>query len=160
MNLPHSDLFRISDLAFRIFLPDVFFAVVDRLAGDISPVTPVAAGLGAACVIERGHDCAVVQLHGRRIAKVAVAHAVTRELGFAPYPRSERVGPLGYAPWSEGLGIVLRRLHDELPGRPLLICEHGVGTDDDDWRSDVLRESLTVIETVAVSVPPFPSLMV
>ena len=74
------------------------------------------------------------------------AHAVTRELGFAPYPRSERVGPLGYAPWSEGLGIVLRRLHDELPGRPLLICEHGVGTDDDEWRADVLRESLTVMD--------------
>jgi len=37
---------------------------------------------------------------------------------------------------------VLRRLHEELPGRPLLICEHGVGTDDDEWRCDVLRESL------------------
>ena len=53
---------------------------------------------------------------------------------------------MGYAPWSEGLGIVLRRLHDELPGRPLLICEHGVGTDDDEWRSDVLRESLEIVE--------------
>jgi beta-glucosidase len=72
------------------------------------------------------------------------AHGVTREIGFAPYPRDARVGPLGYAPWSEGLGIVLRRLHDELPGRPLLICEHGVGTDDDEWRCDVLRESLDV----------------
>jgi beta-glucosidase len=39
---------------------------------------------------------------------------------------------------------VLRRLHDELPGRPLLVCEHGVGTDDDAWRSDILRESLAV----------------
>ena len=56
------------------------------------------------------------------------------------------MGPLGYAPWSEGLGIVLRRLHDELPGRPLLICEHGVGTDDDEWRCAVLRESLTVMD--------------
>jgi len=63
-----------------------------------------------------------------------------------PYPPGARVGPLGYAPWSEGLGIVLRRLHDELPGRPLLICEHGVGTDDDEWRCDVLRESLDIVE--------------
>jgi beta-glucosidase len=39
---------------------------------------------------------------------------------------------------------VLRRLHDELPGRPLLVCEHGVGTDDDAWRCDILRESLEV----------------
>ena len=64
----------------------------------------------------------------------------------APYPSDARVGPMGYAPWSEGLGIVLHRLHDELPGRPLLICEHGVGTDDDEWRCDVLRESLQVVE--------------
>jgi beta-glucosidase len=62
-----------------------------------------------------------------------------------PYPSGVRVGPLGYAPWSEGLGIVLRRLHDELPGRPLLVCEHGVGTDDDAWRGDVLRVSIDVL---------------
>ena len=63
-----------------------------------------------------------------------------------PYPPDARVGPMGYAPWSEGLALVLRRLHDELPGRPLLICEHGVGTDDDAWRCDVLRESLSLVE--------------
>jgi len=74
------------------------------------------------------------------------ASAVGRDRRFSPYPRDARVGPLGYAPWSEGLGLVLRRLHDELPGRPLLICEHGVGTDDDTWRCDVLRESLGFVE--------------
>lgn len=63
-----------------------------------------------------------------------------------PYPPGARVGPLGYAPWSEGLAHVLHRLHDELPDRPLLVCEHGVGTDDDEWRCDVLRESLQVVE--------------
>ena len=62
-----------------------------------------------------------------------------------PYPPGARVGPMGYAPWSEGLALVLQRLHDELPGRPLLICEHGVGTDDDAWRCDVLRESLAYV---------------
>jgi beta-glucosidase len=66
--------------------------------------------------------------------------------GGGPYPPGARVGPMGYAPWSEGLGLVLRRLHDELPGRPLLICEHGVGTDDDEWRCDVLRESLAIVD--------------
>jgi beta-glucosidase len=63
-----------------------------------------------------------------------------------PYPTGARVGPLGYSPWSEGLGLVLHRLHDELPGRPLLICEHGVGTDDDEWRRDVLGESLEIVD--------------
>ena len=74
------------------------------------------------------------------------ASSVGRDRRLGPYPSNARVGPLGYAPWSEGLGIVLRRLHDELPGRPLLICEHGVGTDDDEWRTDVLRESLAVVD--------------
>jgi beta-glucosidase len=73
------------------------------------------------------------------------ATGVDRDGNIVPYPSGARVGPMGYAPWSEGLGIVLRRLHDELPGRPLLICEHGVGTDDDEWRCDVLRESLGIV---------------
>jgi beta-glucosidase len=74
------------------------------------------------------------------------ATGVDAEGAVVPYPTSARVGPMGYAPWSEGLAIVLHRLHEELPGRPLLICEHGIGTDDDEWRCDVLRESLTLVE--------------
>jgi beta-glucosidase len=75
------------------------------------------------------------------------ALGVDAEGKITPYPTTARVGPMGYAPWSEGLGLVLHRLHDELPGRPLLICEHGVGTDDDAWRCDVLRESLGIVES-------------
>jgi beta-glucosidase len=74
------------------------------------------------------------------------AMGVGAEGDIVAYPPKARLGPLGYAPWSEGLGLVLHRLHDELPGRPLLICEHGVGTDDDEWRCDVLRESLCEVE--------------
>jgi beta-glucosidase len=74
------------------------------------------------------------------------ATGVDAEGKIVPYPTSARVGPMGYAPWSEGLALVLHRLSEELPGRPLLICEHGVGTDDDQWRCDVLRESLAVVE--------------
>ncbi len=102
----------------------------------------------------------VLELPGRAAEKVAdmresadligfsyySANAVNRDLTFSPYPGGARVGPLGYAPWSEGLGIVLRRLADELPGRPQLICEHGVGTDDDAWRCSVLAESLSIVE--------------
>ena len=53
---------------------------------------------------------------------------------------------MGYAPWPEGSGLVLRRLAEELPGRPLLVAECGFGTDDDDWRVEVLRESLEEVE--------------
>ena len=74
------------------------------------------------------------------------ATGIDREGKVGPYPSGARVGPMGNAPWSEGLGIVLHRLHEELPGRPLLVCEHGVGTDDDEWRTDILRESLQIVD--------------
>jgi beta-glucosidase len=73
------------------------------------------------------------------------AQGFDRDGTLVPYPSNARVGPLGYAPWSDGLGLVLERLHEVLPGRPLLVCEHGVGTDDDTWRSAVLQESLTIL---------------
>ena len=72
-----------------------------------------------------------------------------------PYPQDARVGPMGYAPWSEGLGIVLERLNEELPGRPILVCEHGVGTDEDEWRCDILRESLQLVEETSADVRGF-----
>ena len=78
------------------------------------------------------------------------ATAVDRDLTFKPYPSNERVGPLGYAPWAEGLGITVRHLADELPGRPLLVAELGLGTPthkpDDQWREAYLRESLAFVE--------------
>ncbi len=64
----------------------------------------------------------------------------------SPYPADARVGPMGYAPWPEGLGLVLRRLAEELPGRPLLVDECGFGTDDDEWRTSLLRDSLEQVE--------------
>jgi len=66
--------------------------------------------------------------------------------GYGPYPADARVGPMGYAPWAEGLGLVLRRLAEEVPGRPILVDECGVGTVEDEWRVEVLRDSLTQVE--------------
>jgi beta-glucosidase len=77
------------------------------------------------------------------------ALGVREDMTFAPYPPGARVGPMGYCPWSDGIDLVVRRLHAELPGRPILVCEHGVGTpaadDDDEWRREILRGSLTHI---------------
>ena len=53
-------------------------------------------------------------------------------------PRS----PLGYGIWADGLGLVLDRLHTELPGTPLLVAEYGIGTDDDAQRAEYLRRGL------------------
>ncbi|MEJ7584800.1 MAG: family 1 glycosylhydrolase [Acidimicrobiales bacterium] len=65
---------------------------------------------------------------------------------FHPYPGDARVGPLGYAPWSEGLGLVIQRLAEEVPDKGLLVGEHGIGTTDDGWRTSFLRDSLGFVE--------------
>jgi beta-glucosidase len=69
-------------------------------------------------------------------------HQVMADTSLKPYPPDRRLNDVGEAPWPEGLGIVIRRLADELPGRALLVCEHGVGTDDDEWRTALLDEAL------------------
>jgi beta-glucosidase len=61
------------------------------------------------------------------------------------HPADAPVSPLGYGIWADGVGLVLDRLHAELPGTPLLVAEYGIGTDDDEVRSDYLRRGLTVI---------------
>jgi beta-glucosidase len=73
------------------------------------------------------------------------ALAVSADMVMAPYPPDARLGLMGYAPWSAGLGLVIDRLVEELPGKPLLIAEHGVGTEDDAWRCEILRESLDLV---------------
>jgi beta-glucosidase len=87
------------------------------------------------------------------------AWSVFADGSLAPYPADARPGPLGWAPWPEGLGGVLRRVHDELPGRELLLTGFGLATaaDDprqDEWRVEILRASRTEIErAVADGVP-------
>lgn len=63
----------------------------------------------------------------------------------APYPPGREVGPLGYVPWSDGLSVVIDRLHTELPGKPLLVSEYGIGTDDDAERARYLADGLTIV---------------
>jgi beta-glucosidase len=58
----------------------------------------------------------------------------------ADAPRS----PLGYAIWADGLDLVLDRLHDELPGTPLVVAEYGIGTDDDELRADYIARGLEI----------------
>ena len=70
------------------------------------------------------------------------ATTVSAERWFGPYPPDSTVGPMGYTPWGAGLGLVLDRLAAELPDKPLLVAEHGVGGHDDELRCRVLREAL------------------
>ena len=64
------------------------------------------------------------------------ATGVRADLSLVPFPADAPVSPLGYAIWPEGLRGVLDRLHAELPGRPLLISEFGIGTDNDTGEDD------------------------
>lgn len=65
-------------------------------------------------------------------------------LALRPYPPGGQRGPLGYVPWSEGLALVLDRLHEELPGRPLLVSEYGIGTADDAERCRYIDEGVAI----------------
>ena len=60
-------------------------------------------------------------------------------------PPDAPVSPLGYGVWADGVGLVLDRLHAELPGVPLLVAEYGIGTDDDEVRAAYLQRGLTVV---------------
>jgi beta-glucosidase len=61
------------------------------------------------------------------------------------WPVDGRPGPQGYVPWAEGFGHVLERLAADHPGRPILVCEAGIGTDDEAQRSDYVEDVLGVV---------------
>jgi len=67
-----------------------------------------------------------------------------REGRIVPYPPGAPVSPLGYGIWADGLGLVLDRLHQMLPGTPLLVAEYGIGTGDDSERVAYLERGLQV----------------
>lgn len=67
-----------------------------------------------------------------------------REGRVVPHPPGAPMSPLGYGIWADGLGLVLERLHREVPGTPLLIAEYGIGTHDDDVRAAYLERGLRV----------------
>ncbi len=62
-----------------------------------------------------------------------------------PYPTDAPRSPLGYGIDAAGLGLVLSRLHEELPGTPLLVAEFGLGTDDDAVRTRYLEDGLRIV---------------
>jgi beta-glucosidase len=67
-----------------------------------------------------------------------------REGRLVVHPPGAPVSPLGYGIWADGLGLVLDRLHAELPNTPLLVAEYGVGTDDDAVRAAYIERGLAI----------------
>jgi beta-glucosidase len=70
------------------------------------------------------------------------AVAVERDGSWGPWPAHVTPGPLGWAPWAEGIAWTLRELHQRLPDRSLAIVGIGVPGEDDRRRLDVLGEEL------------------
>ena len=69
-----------------------------------------------------------------------------REGSMVMFPEEGPRSPLGYTIWADGVDRILRRLHDELPGLPILIAEYGVGTPDDELRATYLEQGLALTE--------------
>ncbi|MEQ1786677.1 MAG: family 1 glycosylhydrolase [Acidimicrobiales bacterium] len=61
-----------------------------------------------------------------------------------PWPVDGKPGPQGYVRWAEGFAHVLDRLAADHPDRPLLISEAGIGTDDDQQRTDYMEAVLGI----------------
>jgi len=61
-----------------------------------------------------------------------------------PYPASAPTSDSGFAPLPEELGVLLHRMAERLD-TPLAISANGVSTGNDEWRSELLDETLQVV---------------
>lgn len=74
------------------------------------------------------------------------AQSVYADGSTGPYPADAPVAADGHAPWTEGLGLTVRRLAEELPGRRLALLGTGVVAESEDWRTEVLAGSITELD--------------
>lgn len=52
---------------------------------------------------------------------------------------------LGWEPYPEGFYLAIKRIHDAFPTLPIYITENGIGTDNDQWRQQVLIDHLKMM---------------
>lgn len=63
----------------------------------------------------------------------------------APFPAGKPRSDTGFVPLPEELGVVLERVAERLPNRSFVITGNGVATKDDDWRGELLRDTIDVL---------------
>lgn len=63
----------------------------------------------------------------------------------AIHPPDAEESPLGYGIYPDGLGLVLDRLHTEVPDTPILVAEFGIGTSDDTQRAAYLERGVEIV---------------
>ncbi len=66
--------------------------------------------------------------------------AVEADNTLGPWPGT-RVDATGYGPHTEASFEAFRAVAERLKGKPLVISAHGLSTDDDQWRTDLVRET-------------------
>ena len=64
-----------------------------------------------------------------------------------PYPASATRTDTGFAPLPEELGVLLQRMGDRLERTKLAVAANGVATTNDEWRAELLDETLEVVKT-------------
>jgi len=74
------------------------------------------------------------------------AIGVTGDGKIGRWPVDGAPGPQGYVPWAEGFAHVLQRLSEDHPDRRLLVCEAGIGTDDEQERADYVEDVLSHVQ--------------
>lgn len=70
---------------------------------------------------------------------------VTRTGAIVPYPEDGRRSDTGFTPVANELGELLSYLSTELPNRPLVVAGHGVATADDEWREELVRDTVHLV---------------
>jgi len=62
-----------------------------------------------------------------------------------PYPESAHRSDAGFCPLPEELGVLLQRMGDRID-RPLVVAANGVSTTNDEWRSELLEQTLQIVD--------------
>jgi len=73
--------------------------------------------------------------------------AVDRTGALRPYPANGRRSDNGFTPVPNELAELLAFMSSELPNRDLMIASNGVATTDDEWREQLLGETLRVVRS-------------
>lgn len=60
------------------------------------------------------------------------------------YPTGAATSDAGFAPLPEELGVLLQRMAERID-RPLVVAANGVSTRNDDWRAELLEETLQIV---------------
>jgi beta-glucosidase len=71
--------------------------------------------------------------------------AVDRTGALHPYPADGRRSDTGFTPVVDELGELISYVASELPGRELVIAGHGVATTDDEWREQIVTDTVELL---------------